>query len=107
MFTRIVEINTKAGKAKELSNTVTDKVLPILRNQPGFVDEITLVSTDDPNRIVALSFWKSKEDAERYNREQFNNIKDIIKPLAERDPVVRTYDVETSTTHHIAKGKAA
>jgi hypothetical protein len=28
MFTRIVEVTAKSGKAKELSNTINDKVRP-------------------------------------------------------------------------------
>jgi hypothetical protein len=34
MFTRIVEVTTKPEKAKELSNTINDKVLPVLKNRP-------------------------------------------------------------------------
>ena len=32
MFTRIVELISESGKAKELANTINEKVLPILRN---------------------------------------------------------------------------
>ena len=42
MFTRTVEVTTQSGKAKELSNTLNDKVLPILKKQAGFVDETVL-----------------------------------------------------------------
>ena len=68
MFTRVVEITSKSGKAKELSNTINEKVLPILKKQTGFVDEAVLVSDMEPTRILGLSFWNSKEDAERYHR---------------------------------------
>ncbi len=43
MFTRIVEVTAKAGKARELSRTIDDKVISILRGQPGFVDEAVLI----------------------------------------------------------------
>jgi hypothetical protein len=39
MFTRIVEITSKSGKACELCNTIDDQILPILKRQDGFVDE--------------------------------------------------------------------
>jgi heme-degrading monooxygenase HmoA len=71
MFTRTVEVTTQSGKAKELSNTLNDKVLPILKKQAGFVDETVLLSDTEPNRVLALSFWNTKEDAERYHREQY------------------------------------
>jgi quinol monooxygenase YgiN len=107
MFTRIVEITSKAGKARDLTRTVSEKVLTILRNQPGFMDEITLVSDEDPNRILAISFWKSKEHADSYQRDQFNRVTDTISNLLEGTPQVRTFEVETSTVHKIASGKAA
>jgi len=107
MFTRVVEITCKSGKAKELSSTINEKVLPILKKQPGFVDEAVLVSDTESTRILGLSFWNSKDDAERYHREQYPKIQEMLEPLLETEPVVRTFDVHTSTTHRIAPGKAA
>ena len=107
MFTRVVELTSKLDKAKELSNTITEKVVPILKKQPGFVDETILVSDTESTRVLGLSFWNSKEDAERYHREQFPKIQEMLKPLLETEPAVRTFDVHTSTTHRIAPGKAA
>jgi quinol monooxygenase YgiN len=107
MFTRVVEIRAKQGKTREFSATLNEKVLPILRKQPGFVDEITLVSNTEPDRVLALSFWESEADAERYHSEQYANVTEILRPLLELQPRIQTYDVDTSTTHHIIKGKAA
>jgi len=107
MFTRVVEVTTKSGKAREVCNTIRDKALPILQNQNGFVDELTLVSTNDPNRVLAISFWKSREDAQQYHNQQFQNITNLIRSHLEGDPQVETFDVDTSTTHRIAAGKAA
>ena len=107
MFTRVVEITSKSGKAKELSNTINEKVLPILKKQTGFVDEAVLVSDTEPTRILGLSFWNSKEDAERYHREQYPKINEMLSHLLDTAPVIRTFDVHTSTTHRVAAGKAA
>jgi quinol monooxygenase YgiN len=107
MLTRVVEITCKSGKAKELSSTINEKVLPILKKQTGFVDEAVLVSDTESTRILGLSFWNSKDDAERYHREQYPKIQEMLKPLLETEPVIRTFDVHTSTTHRIAPGKAA
>jgi len=107
MFTRVVEVTAKSGKARELTNIINDKALPILKKQAGFVDETVLVSDTEPNRVLALSFWNSKEDAERYHREQYPKINEMFAHLLEADPVIRTFNVDTSTTHRIAAGKAA
>jgi len=107
MFTRIVEVTSKAGKARDLTRTVSEKVLTILKNQPGFMDEITLISNEDPNRILAISFWKAKEHADAYQRDQFNRVTDTISNLIAGTPQVRTFEVQTSTVHNIAADKAA
>ena len=107
MFTRVVELTSKPGKSRDLSNTINDKVVPILKKQAGFVDEIVLVSDAERDRVLALSFWNKREDAERYQREQYNSVRETLQPLLEADPVVRTFEVHTSTGHKIAAGKAA
>ena len=107
MYTRVVEITSKSGKARELCNVIEEKVVPILKKQAGFVDETVLVSDVEPNRVLGLSFWNRKEDADRYHREQYPQIHEMLKPLLETDPNIRTFDVESSTTHRIAARKAA
>jgi quinol monooxygenase YgiN len=107
MFTRTIEVTAKSGKAKELANIINDKVLPILKKQTGFVDETLLVSDAEPNRILALSFWNSNEDAERYHREQYPAIHEMVRHLLEAEPVIRGFNVDSSTTHKIEAGKAA
>ena len=107
MFTRIVELTTKPGKNKQLSDTINDKVLPVLKKQKGFVDETVLISDKDDNRVLGLSFWNSKEDAEQYHREQYPNVRETLEHLLEVEPVIRTFDVHSSTSLRIAAGKAA
>ncbi len=105
MFARVVEIKTKPGKAKEVCNTVHEKVLSTLKAQPGFVDELVLVS--DKEGILAMSLWKTREDADRYNREHYGEVHKLIKHLVHAEMKVHTFDIETSTVHNIARGVAA
>ena len=107
MFTRTVEVTSKSGKARELANIINDEALPILKKQKGFVDETVLVSDKEDNRVLSLSFWNSKEDAEKYQREQYPAIHEMVRHLLEAEPVIRTFNVDSSTTHRIAPGKAA
>ncbi len=44
MFARIVDFVSSPGKTRILNETIQRKLLPILRVQPGFVDEIVLES---------------------------------------------------------------
>ena len=84
MFTRFVECHVKPDKKDDFTNKLRNDVLPILQKQPGFVDLIGLVSENDPERIVSVSFWNSKQDAERYHREHYNRIAEMLKPSLKR-----------------------
>jgi len=86
MFTRVVELISESGKAKELANTINEKVVPILKKQRGFVDETVLISDTEPTRILGLSFWNNKEDAERYHQEQYPKIQNIRRPYLDNAP---------------------
>lgn len=107
MYTRVVEITSKTGKARQLCSTIDDKVLPILQKQAGFVDETVMVSETEPNRVLAISFWNTQDDAQRYEREQFDTVQKIVQPLLETAPVVRTFAVHTSTAHKVTAKQAA
>jgi len=107
MFTRVIEVQSKPGRARELCQIVSDKVLPVLRNQPGFVDLLVLVSSTQSDRILAMSLWRTQEDAERYNREQYPTVNELMKHQVASAPKVQTFTVDLSTTHQIAAGKAA
>ena len=83
MFTRVVAVRTRSGKAREFAKTIHDRIVPMLEDQQGFVDEILLVSDTTPDQILALSFWESQEDAQRYTHEQCPRIDDLISHLVE------------------------
>ena len=107
MFTRVVELTSKSGKSKELAKTINEKAVPILKKQRGFVDEIVLVSDAERDQVLALSFWNTRKDAEQYHREKYQKIHETLRHHLETEPVIRTFDVHSSTTHKMAAKKAA
>jgi quinol monooxygenase YgiN len=107
MFTRIVECYVKREKRQDFSDKMQNLVLPILQSQPGFVDVLALSSEDEPERTVSISLWRSRADAERYHREHFDEIMETVRPLLLDEPSIEFYNVEASTAHRIAAGKAA
>ena len=109
MFSRVVEIQCKAGKRDEVATLIKEKLVPILKSIQGFQDEIVLASKTEPKRVLALSFWSGQEDAEQYQRERFPEIAAALRPLCEGKPVVSTFDVSLCTFAHgiDLRGKAA
>ena len=107
MFTRIVEFTSKSGRSKELISTLNETIIPILEKQPGFQDQIVLVSDTEPDGVLGISFWDNRDDAELYHREQFPKIQDSIRRLLEGEPVVRTFNLYSYIGQKIGAGRAA
>lgn len=107
MHTLIIEGTFKPGSKEEFTKVWRNEILPNLKKQNGFVDEVLLFGSADPNLGVGLSFWKTKEDAEKYHREVFPKIAGSVQHLITAAPKVRSFEVEASETFRIAAGKAA
>jgi hypothetical protein len=66
MYARLVNLVLKnVDDRTELTGKIERDILPILRKQDGFHDEITL-STPDRPEVTAISFWNDREHAEEY-----------------------------------------
>ena len=105
MYTRNVRMKVKTNSVPEFTSTVENEIIPMLRKQKGFRDEITLVAPER-NEAVAISFWDRKEDAETYNREKYPEILKTLSKVVEGTPRVELFEVANSTSHQIA-AKAA
>lgn len=105
MYTRNVSMKLKADSAKEFTRMLENEVIPMLRKQKGFKDEITLVAPER-NEAVAISFWDRKENAEVYNREKYPEILKTLSKVVDGTPKVESFEVANSTSHQIA-AKAA
>ena len=106
MFARHVTLKLRARSVAELPLVIENKVLPLLRRQKGFRDEITLVSSE---RLLAvgISIWDTKEDADAYNRTEFPEVFKALSELVEGTPKVETFEVTNSTFSKAAARSAA
>jgi hypothetical protein len=105
MYTRNVSMKLKVNSATEFTRTLENEVIPVLRKQKGFKDEITLVAPER-NDALAISFWDKKEDAEAYNREKYPEVLRTLSKVVDGTPKVESFEVANSTSHQIA-AKAA
>ncbi|HZY99651.1 MAG TPA: hypothetical protein VFE36_08765 [Candidatus Baltobacteraceae bacterium] len=80
----------------QLMKALEEKVLPVLRLQDGFQDQVCLLSSDTTKAIV-ISFWGSQEQANTYAGTAYVQILESVKHLLEEPPVARSYDVLNST----------
>ena len=106
MFTRHVVIQLKPKTAPEFTRLIEKEVIPMLRKQKGFLDEITFISPD-LTEAVGNSFWETKEDAENYNRTGYPMVMKSLETVVNGTPTVGTANVANSTFHKIAAANAA
>ena len=101
MYARNLTFHLKANTAPEFTRTVETDVLPMLRKQNGFKDEITFVATSR-NEAVAISLWDKKESADAYARDAYPQVLKSLAKVVEGTPEVENYEVANSTFHKIA-----
>ena len=106
MFTRIVSMQLKPNTQKDFTELFENQVIPILRKQQGFKDELLFISPSGPD-VVAISLWESKENAELYNRAIYPEVLKTLAKFVEPTPKVATFDLAYSSFHKIASRVAA
>jgi len=101
MYARNVSINLKPNTAPEFTQTFEKDILPMLRKQNGFKDEITFVSASG-KEAFAISLWDRKESADQYGRDTYPQVLKGLSKVVEGTPQVNGYEVLNSTFHKIA-----
>lgn len=106
MFARHVSLHLKPNSVREFTDTIDKEVIPLLRKQKGFQDEITFVASGG-TEAVGISLWDQKENAEAYNRGTYPQVQKALTKVVEGTPEIKTYEVANSTFHKIAARVAA
>lgn len=106
MFVRTISMHLKPNTLNEFTRTLESEIIPLLRKQKGFRDEITAVVSGE-REVVAISFWDEKENAEAYNTSTYPQVLTSLGKVLEGTPHVRTLEVVSSTFHKIAARAAA
>jgi hypothetical protein len=101
MFARNVSFHLKSNMLGDYTRTFDKDILPLLRKQNGFKDELTFAG---PNGIdvTAISLWDNKADAEKYNTNSYPEVLKTMARFIEGTPKVETSDVVSSTFHKVA-----
>lgn len=106
MFMMFIEGGLKPGKREEFVKVWNSQILPLLKKQDGFVDEMLLME-EGSQAPCGLSFWKSREQCEHYEREGFPQAKNFVQHLLQGTPNIRKFEVESAETFKVTGRKAA
>ncbi len=101
MYARNVTLHLRPRTGAEFTRTIETDILPVLRKQNGFKDEIAFVSNDG-KQARAISFWDGRESAEKYGRDTYPAVLKSLDKVLEGTPQVESYEVSNSTIHKIA-----
>ena len=101
MFARNVSFHLKSNMLSDYTRTFDKDILPLLRKQNGFKDEITF-SNPNCNDVTAVSIWDKKASAEAYNTNSYPEVLKTMARFIEGTPKVLTSAVVNSTFHKLA-----
>ena len=106
MIARNVTMRLKANSVAEFTQTLEKEIIPLLRKQKGFKDEVTFI-VPGAKEAVGISFWDTQENADAYSRGSYSEVlKDLAKVL-DGTPQVQNLEVANSTWYKIAAPVAA
>ena len=106
MYMMFIDGDLNPGKRDEFLKAWSSHILPLLKKQEGFVDEILLFE-EGSQKPCGLCFWKSKEHAERYQHDIFPQAKKFVEHLVKGTPRLRGFEVGAAETFNIKLHKAA
>jgi heme-degrading monooxygenase HmoA len=97
MFARILNYEVKPEKKEEFVKVVKNQVLPILKKQVGFLEILPLFPEKArEEKAFTISLWTNKLDAERYEKEFYPKVADILEPYLTTAVEVNYYNLETT-----------
>ncbi len=106
MFARNVSIKLKPNTLSEFLKTMENEIVPLLRKQKGFQEEMTL-SVPGGKEVVAVSFWDRKENAQAYHLLGYPEVLKILDKFLDGTPHVGTFEVVSSTLKKLTARAAA
>ena len=96
MFARNVHLQLKPNSGTQFTTTLEKEVLPLLRKQPGFREEVAFLGPNG-NEAYAISFWESKAQAEQYGRAGYPEVLKTLANVVQGTPEMLSYEVCSST----------
>jgi len=103
MFARRLSIRLKPNKLGEFIKTFEMNIIPLLREQEGFKDEITFAAPDGIE-VLAITLWDRRANADTYGASVYKDVLRMLGNVIAGTPEVATNEVMHSTFHHIRSG---
>ncbi|SRR5260370_34384686 len=106
MFARKLNIHLKSEMLSEFTKTLQQQIVPLLRKQQGFKDEIAF-AVPGSRDVLSISLWDNQQNAEAYDTSTYKDILKMLDKVIEGAPKVVTTEVLCSTFHETPAAVAA
>ncbi len=101
MYARNISFRLKTNMQSDYTRTFENQILPLLRKQKGFKDEIMLSSPGSQDAL-AISLWESRYTADDYNTNIYPQVLKTLANVIDGTPRVQTFETVVSTFHNVA-----
>jgi len=96
MFSRILTLRLKPNSVPELTKVIEEKIVPLLKAQDGFRDQMFFVRLDG-TEATGISLWNRKDSADAYARSAYAQVLDALNNFIDGVPRAKSYEVISST----------
>ena len=92
---RSVRFDIATDKNEEFHTLFRNEVLPMLRKQDGFKDELLLVQDQ---HVLAISVWNNVDSARKYESTTYPQLDKKLRPVMSGKPTVETFNFASLST---------
>jgi quinol monooxygenase YgiN len=103
----MLEFVPKMEKKEEFITVVKNEILPILKKQTGFLEILPFFPETMTDKVLFFSLWTEKQYFERYRKDWFPKVEEIVRPYLTTPMTYKLYTLETKLCKHFEKAMAA
>lgn len=107
MYARVLEFTPKMDKREEMVRMVKNEILPILKKQNGFLEILPFWPETTNEKVLTISLWTDKTAFEKYEREWFAKVQEIVRPYVTSPINHRQIVLETRLCEHFERALVA
>ena len=92
---RSVRFDIAKDRNEEFHKLFKTEVLPVLKKQDGFKDELLLVHDQ---HVLAISVWNTADAARKYETATYPQVDKALRPVMTGKPTIETFDYASLST---------
>ena len=104
MFARKVSVRLKPNALEKFTNVMESEILPWLQTQEGFLELITL-ATSDGSEVQVISFWEQEGSAQACHSGAYPGVLKVLTALLDGISNSKTFEVVSSTLERWAPAR--